>query len=243
MPPNALTAAHTSTARARIIGNLKLKKPLARESTDEVAKITKAALPKVVLPKFCKEVGKDLTATFMARAGELSCQFLPSARVIGKSLLGKTIIDYLRAQPGSKPIELLIDGEQRRLLSSLKILEELSPHCSLTEARGQTAFTSKAFPDFSLQHANCAIAESGSLVFLQATRTQAMLTFLPTTHIALLREEDLLASLEEGFARSVDKRGYWACHIVSGPSRTADIEQTLHKGAHGPKELCVIVYR
>jgi L-lactate dehydrogenase complex protein LldG len=66
---------------------------------------------------------------------------------------------------------------------------------------------------------------------------------LPETHIAVLERSRLVATMEDAFAlvrREVGElpRAAW---FVSGPSRTADIEQTIVIGAHGPYRVHVIV--
>ncbi len=89
----------------------------------------------------------------------------------------------------------------------------------------------------------CAIAETGSLLLLGAPATPKSTALLPETHIAVVSRSRLVATLEESFAllrREVGElpRATW---VVSGPSRTADIEQTLVIGAHGPYSVHVIM--
>jgi L-lactate dehydrogenase complex protein LldG len=71
----------------------------------------------------------------------------------------------------------------------------------------------------------------------------AATSLLPETHIAVLPSSRILRTLEEAFARARDERGALprALNLVSGPSRTADIEQTVTLGAHGPYRVHVIL--
>ena len=252
MSSRVITPQPRNATRERIIANLKIKKGVARG--EEIATI----LPKFIERKEKKQ-GKTPTTKFMAtefiaRATKLSCKFLPAPKgtatpsVIAKSLVATTIATYLKScyekgDNNGTALPILIDAEQRKTLTELDILKKIEPYCKLNEAQKITDFAATPFPPFSIQHANYAIAETGSLVFLQNTRAQAALSFLPSKHIVLLNEKDLLASLEQAFARSSSSKTYWASLTVSGPSRTADIEQELHMGAHGPKELFVILYR
>lgn len=89
----------------------------------------------------------------------------------------------------------------------------------------------------------CAIAETGTLLLLSGPATPRSTALLPETHIAVARLSRLVATMEESFAllrREVGEppRATW---FVSGPSRTADIEQTIVIGAHGPYRAHVIL--
>ena len=258
-----MTSQPNSTARARIIANLQIKQVATKD--EKIATV----LPRFVERNENKQ-GKDFTAEFIARATKLSCQFLPAPqrvtkgatkgatkgttnyKAIAKTSLATTLENYLatylkshpkKGYKKSSPLPILIDGEQRKLLTELDVIKKIEPYCELIEVQKITDFAATPFPPFAIQQANYAIAETGSLVFLQNTRAQAALSFLATRHIVLLNEKDLLPSLEQAFARSSGSKSYWACITVSGPSRTADIEQELHMGAHGPKELLIILYR
>lgn len=91
------------------------------------------------------------------------------------------------------------------------------------------------------------IAETGTLVLLSAPDTPASSHLLPETHIAVLRASDVVATMEDAFARLRSERGGPAAmmpralNMVSGPSRTGDIEQTIVLGAHGPYRVHVVV--
>lgn len=91
----------------------------------------------------------------------------------------------------------------------------------------------------------CAIAETGTLVFCSGEETPATNSLLPETHIALVPAARIVCTLEEAFQLIRTEYGTppRAINFVSGPSRTADIEQTLVIGAHGPKRVHIIVYQ
>ena len=92
----------------------------------------------------------------------------------------------------------------------------------------------------------CGFAESGTAMALSGPDTPTTLNFLPDTHIILLKTEDLLGSYEEGWsrlrARSNDENFMpRTVNLITGPSRTADIEQTLLLGVHGPRRVHVLL--
>lgn len=91
--------------------------------------------------------------------------------------------------------------------------------------------------------AYCAIAETGTLVTLSSASTPASTSLLPETHIAILAADRIVRGMEEAWRLMRDERGRLprAVSFISGPSRTADIEQTVSLGAHGPYRVHVIL--
>lgn len=88
-----------------------------------------------------------------------------------------------------------------------------------------------------------AIAETGSLVLWPDQHEPRLMSLVPLVHIALLEAN----SIEDTFL-SFMRTHQWVQRgmpsnalLISGPSKTADIEQTLAYGVHGPKELIVII--
>ncbi len=82
----------------------------------------------------------------------------------------------------------------------------------------------------------CAIAETGTLVLTAGAQTPTATTLLPDTHVAVVRADRIVSGMEEAFALVRAERPGMprAVNLISGPSRTGDIEQTIVLGAHGP---------
>ena len=89
----------------------------------------------------------------------------------------------------------------------------------------------------------CAIAETGTVLLLSSPVTPKVTALLPETHICVVRAARMLDTMEESFAlmRREAADPPRAVFFVSGPSRTADIEQTIVIGAHGPYRVHVII--
>jgi L-lactate dehydrogenase complex protein LldG len=89
----------------------------------------------------------------------------------------------------------------------------------------------------------CAIAETGTLVVLSGADTPTATTLLPDTHIAVLRADRIISGMEEAFALVRREKGGMprAMNMISGPSRTGDVEQTIVLGAHGPFRVHILV--
>ena len=88
-----------------------------------------------------------------------------------------------------------------------------------------------------------AVAESGSIVTLSGPATPSTLNFVPDNHIVVVHEAQVLRDFEDVWARwrATARRLPRSVNIISGPSRTADIEMTIALGAHGPRRLHIIL--
>jgi L-lactate dehydrogenase complex protein LldG len=97
----------------------------------------------------------------------------------------------------------------------------------------------------SLSHAFAGVAESGTLVLLSGPDNPTTLNFLPDAHIVMLSADDIAGDYETVLARVRAAYGPGemprTLNFVTGPSRSADIEQTLILGAHGPRALHILV--
>ena len=89
----------------------------------------------------------------------------------------------------------------------------------------------------------CAIAETGTLVFASGVAAPPATFLLPQTHVAIVHADQIVAGMEEAFARlrAAHPALPRAINLVSGPSRTGDIEQTIVLGAHGPRRVHIVV--
>ncbi len=91
----------------------------------------------------------------------------------------------------------------------------------------------------------CVVAETGTLMVLSGERSPGGTSLLPETHIAVVPESRIVRGMEDAWALLRAERGATAMpravNFISGPSRTADIEQTLVLGAHGPYRVHIIL--
>jgi L-lactate dehydrogenase complex protein LldG len=96
-----------------------------------------------------------------------------------------------------------------------------------------------------LSHAFGAAAESGTLMLVSGPDNPTTLNFLPDTHIVVVDAKDVAGDYETLWQRLREKFGGGqmprTVNLITGPSRSADIEQTLILGAHGPRRLHVMV--
>jgi L-lactate dehydrogenase complex protein LldG len=87
-----------------------------------------------------------------------------------------------------------------------------------------------------------AIAETGTLMLLSGPQAPTTLNFLPDNHIVVLSADDVIGTYEEGWMRLREQGAMpRTVNFITGPSRTADIEQKVQLGAHGPRRLHVLI--
>jgi L-lactate dehydrogenase complex protein LldG len=89
----------------------------------------------------------------------------------------------------------------------------------------------------------CAIAETGTLVTVSGPDSPPAVSLLPETHVAVVRARRIVRGMEEAWKllRAECALLPRAINFISGPSRTADIEQTVTLGAHGPYRVHIVL--
>ena len=95
----------------------------------------------------------------------------------------------------------------------------------------------------SVQHGFAAIAETGTLMLPSGPARPTTLNILTDTEIVVLRASRIVGAYEEAWDLLRAEMGGMPRNVmfVTGPSRSADIEQTLELGAHGPRRLHVVL--
>ena len=117
-------------------------------------------------------------------------------------------------------------------------LSQLIPYEMEIEKMKERVFTVEA----AITSAAGAIAETGALILWPTEKEPRLMSIVPPLHIAVLKADTIHNSLSE--AMQVEN---WPAKmpsnvvLVSGPSKTADIEMTLAFGVHGPKSLVVLI--
>jgi L-lactate dehydrogenase complex protein LldG len=99
----------------------------------------------------------------------------------------------------------------------------------------------------SLSHAIAGVAETGTLILTSGADNPTTLNFLPENHIAVVRAKDITGSYEDVWqtirATYGERELPRTVNLITGPSRTGDIEQRIELGAHGPRRLHIIIVK
>jgi L-lactate dehydrogenase complex protein LldG len=109
---------------------------------------------------------------------------------------------------------------------------------SVTEGRGEGGDM------VSVTAAFAGVAETGTLVLLSGPESPTTLNFLPDTHIVVIDADRVTGTYEQVWAdirAAIGGPLPRTVNWITGPSRTADIEQTLLLGAHGPRRLHIVL--
>ena len=164
-------------------------------------------------------------------------EFGTVARVASAAEVPGAVADYL-AQQNLAPRFVLAPNDE---LTGLPWSEK--PLLEFEARRAQPTDT------VSVQHGFAAIAETGTLMLPSDPQRPTTLNLLAETEIVVLRASRIVGAYEEAWDRLRAERtdpvtgGFMPRNVmlVTGPSRSADIEQTLELGAHGPRRLHIVL--
>jgi L-lactate dehydrogenase complex protein LldG len=96
--------------------------------------------------------------------------------------------------------------------------------------------------DVAITSSHCGIAETGTLVLMPDKHEPRLMSLVPPVHIVLLDATKLYQTFAEVIESEQWVKGLPTnVLLISGPSKTADIEQTLAYGIHGPKQLITLI--
>ena len=169
---------------------------------------------------------------------------MESFRAALEALAGRTLDAQDASQARDYAAELL--GGRTAVASNAPFLRD----CGILEIPGvRSDFTSReellkacAVAAAGITSADYALADTGTLVMLSSPEEARMISLLPPLHLAVVPRSRLLTGLDELFTilpKPGDRTSSMV--LITGPSRTADIEQILVRGVHGPGEIHVIM--
>ena len=158
-------------------------------------------------------------------------QFEATLKAIGAQVFfitdGEDIISY---------IENLFP-EAKRLVSSVTSIEKhfINDHKNVVHNTLQDV-------DVSVIKAQFGVAENGAVWVTEDDLKIRVLPFICEHLVAIVDSRDILSNMHEAYER-VGSMDYGFAAFIAGPSKTADIEQSLVLGAHGPKSMSVLIRR
>ena len=231
------TPPDTKTARTRILGSIRAGLEVTGKESDRRATVAQrlATHPQNLIPARARQAKPALVQIFReylegqsASVAELaSVDEVPAA--IAAYLRGKNLA--LKLRQGDDPLWSHVPWDKE-------------PALERTKGRAVGADTA------GLSRAIAGIAETGTLVFISGPDNPTTLNYLPETHLIVVHEAAIVGAYEDMWSslRATQDAGAAgqmprAVNFVSGPSRTADIEQQLVMGAHGPRRMLVMIVK
>jgi L-lactate dehydrogenase complex protein LldG len=218
------------SGRAAVLGAIRRALRRGEVPADQAALLhgRLAAHPRQLIPARSRIPHAEQIALFIANVER---EFGTVARVATDEAVPEAVAAYLAGQ--NLPSEIVIAPHPE--LRAMPWADR--PLLRLREGRAE------ASDSVSVQHAFAAIAETGTLMLPSAPERPTTLNLLPDTAIVVLRTQRLVGAYEEAWDLLRTELGNMPRNVmlVTGPSRSADIEQALELGAHGPRRLHVVL--
>jgi L-lactate dehydrogenase complex protein LldG len=221
-----------SDSRAGVLGDIRraLKRGEPTAMQRQVAADRIAAAATNILPARGQLDPKAQVALFQQMAEEAAATV---TRVRDAAAVPAAIAEYLARENLPARLRLSTEADITGLPWSTRPLLEIS--------RGAT----DGSDEVSVTGGYAGIAETGTLMLASGADRPTTLNFLPETHIVVLPADRVVGALEQAWARLRGDVGAGnmprTVNFITGPSRSADIEQTLQMGAHGPRRLHIVI--
>ena len=225
-----------TAGRELILANIRKslsRGPLSAERAAQLERRLNAAEPNLVPARGAID-GAERVALFIAEAEKVDTTV---SRVAGAADVPRAVDSYLAAQ-------------------NLPTVLKTAPDPGLADIlwSQQTTLTVREGPpedgdEVSVTGAFAGIAETGTLMLKSGPHSPTSLNFLPDTHVVVLDAGAIEGTYEAAWSRLRASGGEGAAgafmprtiNLITGPSRTADIEQTLLLGAHGPRRQLIVL--
>jgi len=173
---------------------------------------------------------RDQVALFQEMAEEVAATV---ARVASADEVPDAVAAYLKGENLPAKLRMAPDAE----LDALPW--ESQPLLQIERGRAGAA------DEVSVTRAFAGVAETGSLMLLSGPEAPTTLNFLPENNVVVLDASAVVGFYEDAWdqvrARYGDGGMPRTVNFITGPSRTADIEQTIQLGAHGPRRLHIVL--
>jgi L-lactate dehydrogenase complex protein LldG len=219
-------------AKADILS--RLRSALQVPADDKARKAAVAArlksTPNGVIPSRAQLPSKTQVELFVAMAEKFSATVV---RVKSAKDVPAAVSDYLRSK--NLPSRAAIGSDPRLAAMPWKTQKHLDLKSGPSDGSDETG----------ISHAFTAIAETGTLVITSGAENPTTLNFLPENHIVVLAADTVTGDLESVMTqiRTTFGKGQMprTVNLITGPSRSGDIEQKILLGAHGPRALHIIL--
>lgn len=218
-------------SRAEIFANIRrgLHRGNASDSQRTAVKDRLQTHPRNLIPARSQLPGHQQAELFIQMAREASAEVVELAS--------------LEQLPQAVATALSEQGQHQLVMAQDEVLAALDWAC-VEKQVNYSQRVAEVGDEASLTLAFAGIAETGTLMLYSRPQSPTTLNFLPDTHLVVLEREDIVGAYEDGWDRlrsHCSGRLPRTVNLITGPSRSADIEQKLQMGAHGPRQLVIFL--
>jgi L-lactate dehydrogenase complex protein LldG len=184
-----------------------------------------------LIPRRAQGSPAELTTRFIEMATEAEISI---GRVADSGAVGRSIFDWLKSQ--GLPARAVMSPDPAMDAYGWGNAPGLEIHRGATDGSDAVSITPTI----------AGIAETGSIMVTTGPGTPYTLNFLPESHIAIVHADRIVGGYEDAWAR-VRRNGETGAALprtvtmITGPSRSSDIERTVTVGVHGPKRLHIVL--
>lgn len=171
-------------------------------------------------------LGGDLVRRFVEKVDAAAAQV---ERLVSTANLSRAVLEYLERE--GLPKEIVVTSDEA--------MEKVRWSNELTVSRRAAVDADRT----SVTTAFAGIAETGTVALISSQTNPTSLNFLPEHHIVVLHRSRIVAHIEDVWALLRQERSSMprTVNLITGPSRTGDIELSMEFGAHGPRRLYVML--
>jgi L-lactate dehydrogenase complex protein LldG len=219
------------SARDEVMANIRRSLGVTGDEAPRRAAVAEriSKAPAGIVPARGQGDPQAMRATFCAEAERASASL---AEVGDASEIPGEIARFLRDNNLPATIRMGEDSRLSALPWSVSTLEVLVGPSDGHDPNGLSA-------------ALAAVAETGTLALASGPDNPTTINFLPDNHIVVVEAADIVGDLESVWRKLRGAYGKGTMprtlNLITGPSRSADIEQTLLLGAHGPRRLHIVI--
>jgi len=220
------------SARDSVLGKIRasMGSPASNDDRRQAVLDRLADTPTGIIPGRAKLPKAEQVELFCEMAEQFGATL---ARVSSYGEVAGEVSGYLRAR--NLPAAIRMGADERLKKAGWETEKNLELRHGLSDG-GDLAGVS---------HATAGIAETGTVAMMSGQDNPTTINFLPEHHIVVIKTADIKGDMESVWAMVRKKQGKGemprALNLITGPSRSGDIEQTILLGAHGPRALHVIV--
>ncbi|WP_119167389.1 LutC/YkgG family protein [Algihabitans albus] len=219
-----------SAGREAVLGAV--RRSLGHGATDTAAARARiAAHPRGLLPERSQREAAAQVDLFQEQVEAVNATVV---RLASLEEVPRAAADYLKDRNLPGALRLAPEPELQTLPWA-----ETAPMLSVASGKAEPEDAT------SLTAAFAGVAETGTLMLHSGPKGPTTLNFLPENHIVVLKTSQVVGAYEEAWdrmRRTQDARTLpRTVNLITGPSRTGDIEQTIQLGAHGPRRLHILL--